>query len=392
MSKLRTGIVGAGGQVGPTLLSYLSGDPRIQVFGVCRNEVSAGPLRMEGHDIRCGSVTDPATAADLLGDCDVIVNCSATSGTPARKSVAERSMLRALCGLPGRKRLIHFSSVAAYGGCIDARRNTFEHPRPDQPYGRHKLDLERYLWRCLRASAHEAVVLRLGHVYGAGQWLSRFVLEASRDPRFRLPFDGRLASNAVHVRNVGAAIRRLILDWPQTGTYNLFDAPATTWRDVFDWNTNAVGVLPVAAMSDEESERVATHYRRQAARSLGARLASEITSWMRTLPGSFISACPAVKTLGILTLATLRQEWLERQLLRRHKIRAARAGGVTPDIPGLDSWLLSEGAPGAQIAYRGEREIEDPTAVAAWYRRYAEPDAILNWDAPSIGVSHTPLN
>ena len=137
MSTLRVGIVGAGGQVGPTLLSYLSGDPRIQVFGICRNENSAGPLRMEGHDIRCGSVTDPTTAADLLGDCDVIVNCSATSGTPARKSVAERSMLRALCGLPGRKRLIHFSSVAAYGGCIDARHNTFAHPRPDQPYGRH---------------------------------------------------------------------------------------------------------------------------------------------------------------------------------------------------------------------------------------------------------------
>jgi len=392
MSTLRVGIVGAGGQVGPTLLSYLSGDPRIQVFGICRNEISAGPLRMEGHDIRCGSVTDPTTAADLLGDCDVIVNCSATSGTPARKSVAERSMLRALCGLPGRKRLIHFSSVAAYGGCIDARHNTFAHPRPDQPYGRHKLDLERYLWRRLRASAHEAVVLRLGHVYGAGQWLSRFVLDAARDPRFRLPCDGRLPSNAVHVRNVGAALRGLILEWPQAGTYNLFDAPATTWRHVFDWNTNAVGVLPVAAMGDEESEWVAAHYRRQATRPLGARLASEVGSWVRTLPGSFISACPAAKTLGILTLAALRQEWLERRLLKRHKVRAAKVGAAAAVIPVLDSWLLSEGAPGPQLAYRGEIDVDDATAVAAWYRRYAEPDSILNWDAPSLDVSRAALN
>jgi len=392
MNRIKAGIVGAGGQVGPALLSYLADDPRIQAVGVCRNDISAGPLRLEGHEIRCGSLSDPATAAELLGDCDVIINCSATSGTPARKSVAERRMLHALCGLPGKKRLIHFSSVAVYGSCIDSRRNTFERPRPDQPYGRHKLDLERCLWRGLRASAHEAVVLRLGHVYGAGQWLSRFVLEAARDPQFRLPFDGRLPSGAVHVRNVGAAIRRLILDWPQPGTYNLFDAPVTTWRQVFDWNAQAVGVSRVPALSDEESERVAAYCRRQAATPLGVRLASEITSWIRTLPGSFIAACPAVKTLGIVTLATLRYEGLERRLLKRYKVMAARAGGGAAAVPALDSWLLSEGASGAQLSYRGEIDIHDATAVAAWHQRYAEPDSILNWDAPSLGVSQVALN
>src|SRR6267142_1364853 len=301
------------------------------------------------------------------------------SAHPGGRCLPERRMLHALCGLPGKKRLIHFSSVAVYGSCIDARRNTFERPRPDQPYGRHKLDLERCLWRGLRASAHEAVVLRLGHVYGAGQWLSRFVLEAARDPQFRLPFDGRLPSGAVHARNVGAAIRRLILDWPQPGTYNLFDAPVTTWRQVFDWNAQAVGVSRVPALGDEESERVAAYCRRQAATPLGVRLASEITAWIRTLPGSFIAACPAVKTLGIVTLATLRYEGLERRLLKRYKVMAARAGGGAAAVPALDSWLLSEGAPGAQLSYRGEIDIHDATAVAAWHQRYAEPDSILNW-------------
>ena len=392
MSTITCGIVGAGGQVGPALLGSLSGDPRIQVFGICRNEVSAGPLRLEGYDIRCGSVADPAAASDLLGDCDVVINCAATSGTPAKKSVAERSLIHALCGLPGRRRVIHFSSVAVYGTCIDAGRNTFERPRPDQPYGRHKLDLERYLWRRLRASGHEAVVLRLGHVYGAGQWLSRFVLDATREPRFRLPFDGRLPSNAIHVKNVSAAIRSLILDWPRPGTYNLFDAPASTWRHVFDWNTNAVSASRVPAMGDAESERLAAYHRGQAARSLATHVASEIAAWTRTLPGSFIAACPAVKTLGIVTLATLRQEWLERHILKRYKVMAARASAGTAAMPALDSWLLSEGAPGAQLPYRGEVDIEDAAAVAGWHTRYAEPDALLNWDAPSLGVSRIALN
>ncbi len=384
MKPITVGIVGAGGQVGPALLSSLADGPHLRVFGVCRNEISAGPLRAEGHDVRCGSVTDPATATELLGDVDVIVNCSATSGTPAAKSVAERGMLSALAGLPGGKRLIHFSSVAVYGSCIDARRNLFERPHPDQPYGRHKLDLEHHLWRCLRAGAHEAVILRLGHVYGAGQWLSRFALDAARDPRFRLPFDGRLPSNAVHAANVSAAIRKLILDWPRPGTYNLLDAPATSWREVFDWNTNAVGAGRVPAMSEDESGRVAAHHRRQAAIPLRARLASEIAAWVRTLPGSFMAACPAVKTLGILALATSRLERLERQLLKGYKRRAARAGGAAAPLPALESWLLSDGAPGEQLAYHGDIPPGAATAVAAWHRRYAEPDAILTWDPPAL--------
>jgi len=58
------------------------------------------------------------------------------------------------------------------------------------------------------------------------------------------------------------------------------------------------------------------------------------------------------------------------------------------EAPGPDRFCT----PRAQVSYRGEIDIEDVTAVAAWYRRFAEPDSILNWDAPSIGVSPAALN
>src|ERR1051326_8290351 len=264
MTPIRVAIVGAGGQVGPKLLAYLADDPGMQVRGICRNEVTAGPLRIEGFDIRCGSVGDIETAQRLLGDCEVILNCAAASGTTTALQAREQdqAILRSLCSLPGKKRLVHFSSVGVYGTCLDARRNRFENPRPDWSYGREKLRLERFLAHHSRGTGHEIVVLRMGHVYGAGQWVSRQVLETARDPRRRLPFDGQRASNAVHVHNVAAAIRTLIVDWARPGTYNLCDSPPATWRQVFDWNTNAVGMTPVPGMDPDESARWLAYYRR----------------------------------------------------------------------------------------------------------------------------------
>src|SRR5207249_1184909 len=128
------------------------GDARVQMRGICRNEVTAGPLRIEGFDIRCGSVADSETARRLLDDCEVIVNCAAASMTATARQAREQdqAILRSLCGLSGKKRLIHFSSVGVYGTCLDAGRNSFENPRPDWSYGREKLRLEQFLARQLR--------------------------------------------------------------------------------------------------------------------------------------------------------------------------------------------------------------------------------------------------
>lgn len=371
--------------MGSKLLACLSEDPRIGIRGVCRNEVSAGPLRLHGYDVRCGSPADPTALREMIGDCEVIVNLVADSGAPVRVRLGQEQLLNSICGLPGRRRLVHFSSVAVYGSYIDPRRSTFERPRPSAPYGREKRHLERYLERASRASLHEAIILRLGHVYGAGQRLSASLLESAREPRWRLPFDGRLPSNAIHVRNVAAAIRTLILDWPQPGTYNLVDAPPSTWREVLDWHADAIGTPPVPAMTQSESEQIASHHRLVESTPLTLRAAQETRVWARRLPGSLLASCPTLKNLGTGLLTSVRSEMLEGMLQAKSQDAAIGHGDDHP-LPAVAPRLVSQGTPGPALAYPNEVGREEAMALATWHERYSTPDAILDWAAPAVGT------
>jgi nucleoside-diphosphate-sugar epimerase len=388
MMPIQVAIVGAGGAVGSKLLAYLGGDTASCLRGVCRNEVTAGPLRIAGFDVRCGDVTDVQAAQELLGDCDLVVNCAAASGNPGQARAQDEALLRALSGLPGKRRFIHFSSVGVYGTCVTAGRNTFERPSPDWPYGRDKLHLERYLTRRMVSSAHECIILRMGHVYGAGLWLSRAILEMMEEPEFRLPFDGRLPSNAIHVRNVAAAVRTLIRKWAEPGLYNLFDAPVRTWREVFDWNSAAVHSLPVTGLEADPSERSASYFRRCAASPLGRRLASEAMAWAGSLPGSLVSACPSVKDLGARLLVSLRSAPFARRVQFAYSGIMAR-DDPRPNVP-VRPWLVSDGAPGRQLSYSGELGPEDAEALARWYFRYRNPDSLLDWERPASEVGRSP--
>jgi nucleoside-diphosphate-sugar epimerase len=389
---IQVAVLGAGGQVGPHLLEHLSEDPRMSVRGICRNAVTAGPLRIAGFDVRCGSVTDAETAEAMLGDCEVIVNCAAASNAPTLQSRdQDQGLIRSLAALSGAKRLIHLSSVGVYGTCLDARRNTYAQPKPDWSYGREKLRLEGFLKQQFGGSTHQAMILRMGHVYGAEQWVSRRVLDTHDDPERRLPFDGRHLSNAVHVRNVVAAIRSLILDWAKPAIYNLADSPASTWREVFDWNTRAIGAPPVLAMGIEESRQWSVHHRRNAASSLGARLAVEVAAWLRSQPAGFVSACPSARTVVIELLEGLRLEKLQRR--GQMRMQRLKVGGSLAPHTQLtpEPWLFSDGAPGPQLAYRGERGESDARAVADWHRLASHSEAIWDWDSADTRADPTPV-
>jgi nucleoside-diphosphate-sugar epimerase len=387
---IKVAIVGAGGQVGSSLLAHLAGRAGVRAWGVCRNELTAGSLRLAGLEVRRGAVGDPNVAPELVGDADVVINCAASSALPGQSRVEDRAVVETLAALPGRKRFVHFSSVGIYGSCCNPQRNTFDQPRPDWPFGRDKLHIERYFARRLRGTMHEAFVLRLGHVYGPGTWLSRYVLAAAQDPSRALPFDGALPSNAIHVRNICTAVRTLIEGQSVTpGTYNLLDAPATTWRQVFDWNTKAVGLPSVRALDDQAATHDATHHRNLAATPLGVRLVAEAASWTRGLPTSFLAASPTTKNLGVIVLSTLRAPALVRRvMLTYNKTLTRRSVGLTV----REAYLFSERVPGPQLTYQNEMGERESTELARWFQGYATPDALLNWDnPPSTNVIHAPV-
>ncbi|MGH8211171.1 MAG: NAD(P)H-binding protein, partial [Steroidobacteraceae bacterium] len=80
---LKVGIVGANGQVGAELCLLLAARKDIELIAICRSRSGSAFLRWHGIACRHGRVADQADAARLLSDCDIVVNSSLASGTPA---------------------------------------------------------------------------------------------------------------------------------------------------------------------------------------------------------------------------------------------------------------------------------------------------------------------
>src|SRR5439155_22779247 len=162
-----------------------------------------------------------------------------------------------------------------------------------------------------------------------------------RQPAFRLPFGGRLPSNAVHADALGAAMLALMQDGPRHGIYGVAE-PAHTWRDVFDWHTSCLGLPAVIDMPEADS--IVKRRQLVAGSPLG-----EAVAWAKSLPLKSLVRSPATFDLALLVLVrtpssiTRRLGDINRPTGARARIaRANESGGVGP----LASIYFSEGMPG----------------------------------------------
>jgi len=371
--RIRVAILGAGGRVGSALLRLLSSEPRVSAFGVCRNHVIAGPLRLAGLEVRCGTLRDRASAEALLGQPDIVVNCAVDAGWATTARDANRRVLRAVSDVRGVAKIVQFSSIGVYGTCIARGRATSDRPRPHARYAHEKLDQERAAIR-YQVPGTTTLVLRMGHVYGPYQWLSRSIFEFLAARRPDLPFDGGIASNAVHIENVCRAVAWIVLADVPGGTYDLVDRPQHTWRELVDWHADAIGVPSVEGMDDDRSRRLAERYRAMESVPLVLQLGREFVRSLASFPSSFAVSSPTAIVVGQRILGALRWPRLEAALRAAHAITRARrdvAADAAVDVP---PWLLSDETPGPELEYpSGPLQSEDQRAVAAWYRGYAVP-------------------
>jgi len=258
MKRLRVAVTGAGGRVGSALVAGLGGNG-VDVVAIVRNALT-GRLLGSAADIRVGSVTDAASSRTLLADCDAVVNCALAKGWPLSARQQNEAILRNIARAPRVRVAVHFSTVAVYGSCVDPRHNSFERPRPDSSYGLDKLSLERFAIGLFSARGIRHHLVRLGHVYGPSQWVSRDILERSGQPSFALPFGGNIPSNAVSIAAVVAAVRGLLENDRPSGIANLVDSPQSTWRALFDSHTALLGRPPVASLPDAASNELRERY------------------------------------------------------------------------------------------------------------------------------------
>lgn len=370
----RVGVTGATGQVGAAIVKRLHAEGW-HVVAAVRNSLGAALLdaTVPGCDIRIGSVSR-RDGKHVLDDCEVIVNCALASsgGNPRAAYSRNRALVDGVLEAKSLRWLVHFSTVAIFGELIRPfrdERDAFEHPKPESEYGRSKLYVEQYAARRSRERGIQATMLRLGHVYGPGIWRSREIVEFVRDPGFRLPFDGRFPSNAIHVDRMADSIASLLSARPDLPLYS-FAEHMNTWRHIFDWHSRALAAAPVQGMSEEDSV---------AARDVWARasIPREVAAWVRGLPVKRLVRSPSLFDLALRVLVrtptaiTSRVTSVNRRVGARGTVLAALGGGPRI-IPPL---YLSAGMPGPflSLAPLPEPESRRAEELRTWSDGWSKP-------------------
>jgi nucleoside-diphosphate-sugar epimerase len=372
MKAPRIGIVGAGGQIGLALLKSLSNDHRLTAFGICRNNVSAARVASQGMPTRVAQTDSAAQLVEATRDLDVLVNCALPQYRPSKTSLANQRFAGSLAIACASKHLIHLSSVAVYGEFIPDRRSLFNNPKPDTLYGKQKLQMERLLRALALKHPMKCTILRVGHVYGAGLRWSQTIFELIKNDGFRLPFDGELPSNAIGIENLVAGIRELLAGEPVQATLNLTDAPQTTWRDVFDLHSRAIGKPAVKPLNRLESERRFRERKSWAETGMTARLARETWRWASHLPASYVASVPSFKSISQWAVARLGSEWLDARLWALQWKRFA-PGNHASAPPKVQPLLLSERVPGPCLSYEGSSRAESFALLQCWHDAISEP-------------------
>lgn len=293
-------------------------------------------------------------------------------------------MIQAIAKVSCVKTLIYASSVAVYSNCIEAGGDTYEKPRPVDAYGKDKLMCEREALGQFSVRGRQAIVIRLGHVYGAFQVWSANILNLSRDARFRLPFGGCLLSNAVSIGRVCHAIAGLLAGPPEAGIYNLTDAPQRTWGDVFAWHTGACGLARIGALDDDESLRIKGVFLDAKRRSF-VKYCKDFSHAVRTAAIQLANSNPLLKDLGSALVARF-PGVVQGAIVRKYKralvqqINVGQRNNLVWE-PWL-GWLFSDPVPGphlcvpATVLISADTEQTMRSELSRWFTRWSMPDGI----------------
>ncbi len=371
-------VIGAAGQVGRRLMQVLSRQAGARVFGITRNAMSAGPLRADELDIRVGSVVDEKDGAELLRGADVVVNAALEIDRPKRARARNEALVSSLLAHSRSTLVVHFSSVAVYGSCVDGTFSTFERPRPDSTYGREKLRLERFAMQAAAGTGQRLMILRLGHVYGPGQGISREFFDVLRDRLWDLPFGGALPSNAIHVDHLAAALPIVARTAAGQSVVNATDSPQRTWRALYDMHARAAGYAPAGSMDPASSASRHDEFKRLAALSLSRRVPQQVSAWARQLPLKSLVSVKAVRQATEAALLALPVR-VEQLIDRRYAVFSAgqnlEAGGSVA-VQEPPPWYYSDGIVGPtlpEILDTDQRLAAEIGDLRDWYATWAAP-------------------
>jgi nucleoside-diphosphate-sugar epimerase len=354
---MRIAVLGSNGQVGAELCLLLARQEKVEVVPVCRNRMGSAFLRSQGVACRHGDVADAEQAPRLIGDCDVVADLAlAGLDQNYRESMAIHDKLIRHAAQFGKRpgKHIYFSTMSVYGDARMSQRIVFRNL-----YGREKNRCEHVARASGQAHGRETFILRLGHVCGELQGITREIRSKIEQGPIPVP-DVDRPSNTVYVATIVDAIVKIADGAAAPGTYDLMNKPQWTWKEVFEYEGRVLGISPTFTACEEPPAGTGV-----------------IDMFCRYSRQGLMAAAsnPLARKAGSRLMALLPHEWHSR-LKATYAVRAAGAeiGKLSVKQEPMDAVLrrpvgshfLETLAPTAEVIRRPEFCLPDLDGSAAW--------------------------
>jgi len=224
----KVAIVGANGQVGTELVLRMTEIPGITIVPIVRSESGSAFLRSHNVSCRHGTMTNRDEARELLADCDTILNLAHADSYIAKKRAVNTSVQLAInAAASPNSKIVFASTQMVYAPELPVR--------IPGTYGAEKLILEKKAARHARRMGKEFFVLRLGHVLGDFQAITRKIVREIESGPVPLVHGGAGPSNTTFVASLADALVRITSERVEAGTYDLLTSPQWSWARVYDF-------------------------------------------------------------------------------------------------------------------------------------------------------------
>ncbi|RPI90675.1 MAG: NAD-dependent epimerase/dehydratase family protein [Planctomycetaceae bacterium] len=373
---MRVAVFGASGLLGATVVQRLRENPQIELRPLIHSTGGAWRLARLGISLETADVLKPNEIAERLRGCTHAVNC--TRG-PQEVMIQGLQHLLDACGRSGVQRLVHISSVSAYGDLKPAENITEDHPLrpPHDGYARIKAQQDRMVDRAMRKGL-DCISLCPPMITGPHSGFLVELLRMLRKGTFAFVEEGRFPLPTADVANVAYGVERALLCAERVpGRVFITDGSTPTWKEVVESLLPLSGrEPPLPTMTAQAALKLIEATKQKKATIRGAAghlLSSKVRSALRE-DALFARAEASLKSFA---------GFLPKSLLQRLKdgaggpvVRQRPAGGPKPDRMVLWRQLrrLSFAIDKARGTLGYDPQVDFPLsmqAFSAWYTTHS---------------------
>lgn len=341
------GVIGASGQVGTEVCLFLKTYPGVRPIGIVRTSISGALLRRLGIEVRVGTFESQDQSVDLLRDCDVIVDFSASSrDVRSMKSHYSRYITQATRLSSPSARYIFISTIDAFG--MNAR---FNRPRyywvPHTIYAHTKRYGERLAMRMGKELGKDAFVFRLGHVHGLLQRVSAEA-EALARGKYRVFEYPSTPSHTIFCHTIAEGIVSVAEGKQIPGIYTLISEPAWSWEDVIRYYADPNAKLEVLAAAPGQRRWI-----NNLVRGIQGWFTRKLLEYKDTLAANLLHRLPRIERKCRAYFCTLKAK---QEIGRLRDLTIYRQSGIYSGIfpgmrlPGLSDSRVSMAAKRTQVS------------------------------------------